>query len=238
MIKIIVSGEPEAINYVFNFNTETARADADAVKDALTVAISAFKTASSGANTPQPGAASSATIASTINSKPSMSDLLSASALKDDFKLQQSLLESDRDLRNTFHEAVMVSKSVTPAQFWSTRLHLLRAHAVEKNQQKGPYNVLATIKPTTIDGVSKMSLTREQISSIFELHPLVKIVYDENVPRISEDQFWSRFFLSRLFKMLKGERIDEKIDPTDNVFDKYLRRDDEGKSPKFLFGYR
>jgi transcription initiation factor TFIIH subunit 1 len=55
----------------------------------------------------------------------------------------------------------------------------------------------------------------------------VKTVYDENVPRVSEDQFWSRFFLSRLFKKLKGDKV-LPSDTTDNIFDRYLNRDDEG----------
>ncbi|KAI5846935.1 hypothetical protein BZA05DRAFT_405904 [Tricharina praecox] len=158
------------------------------------------------------------------------SDLWSEARLAEDMALQMSLLKSDSALSNTFKEAVM-SGSVTSEQFWSTRIHLLRAHALEKSQIRGPYNVLAAVRSTTVDGVARISLSREQIADIFSQHPLVKIVYDENVPRVSEDQFWSRFFLSRLFKKLKGDKL-LQTDPTDTLFDRYLNRDDEDNSRK------
>lgn len=93
--------------------------------------------------------------------------------------------------------------------------------------------MLASIKPKTEDNVVKVNLTRDQIHDIFNQHPVVKRVYDENVPKLSEDLFWSRFFLSRLFKKLKGERI-VPTDSYDEVLDPYLKLDDEGM---FLFSW-
>lgn len=197
------------------------------MKEALTASIQASKNVS-GPGTPVPGrpgtTAALAVASVTGASKPT--DLWNKSRLEMDAELQQSLLKSDPALSNTFTEAVL-SGAVTAQQFWSTRTHLLRGHAMERRQVRGPYNVLAAIKSTTVDNVSRMSLSREQIHDIFAQHPLVKTVYDENVPRVSEDQFWSRFFLSRLFKKLKGERI-IPTDPTDNIFDRYLNYEEEG----------
>jgi transcription initiation factor TFIIH subunit 1 len=85
----------------------------------------------------------------------------------------------------------------------------------------------------TVDNAIKLSISKEQIQLIFNLHPLVKRVYDENVPKLSEEAFWSRFFQSRLFKKLKGERISEN-DSTDNVLDKYLQYDDDAERAKRL----
>ncbi|EHA20695.1 hypothetical protein ASPNIDRAFT_195378 [Aspergillus niger ATCC 1015] len=116
-------------------------------------------------------------------------------------------------------------------QFWSTRLHLLRAHAIERSQTRGSYNVLSTLKPRVEDSVTKLNISKEQIQLIFNQHPLVKRVYDENVPKLSEQQFWSRFFQSRLFKKLRGERISE-TDPTDIILDKYLKADESGNLPR------
>lgn len=224
MIKIFTKGEGGE-SYVFGFTAATARAEADAMKDALGAAIQAHKV---GAQTPLgSGGASSAMMAlTTAGTTTGGSDLWSEARLAEDMALQMSLLKSDSALSNTFKEAVM-SGSVTSEQFWSTRIHLLRAHALEKSQIRGPYNVLAAVRSTTVDGVARISLSREQIADIFSQHPLVKIVYDENVPRVSEDQFWSRFFLSRLFKKLKGDKL-LQTDPTDTLFDRYLNRDDEG----------
>jgi transcription initiation factor TFIIH subunit 1 len=88
------------------------------------------------------------------------------------------------------------------------------------------------------DNVTRLNISKEQIQLIFTQHPLVKRVYDENVPKLSEQQFWSRFFQSRLFKKLRGERIGE-ADATDAILDKYLRdetadRNREANIPHFL----
>ena len=53
------------------------------------------------------------------------------------------------------------------AQFWSTRLHLLRAHAIEKAQKEGEYNVLPEIKHTSVLGEDgqyhkTLNVTKEQ----------------------------------------------------------------------------
>jgi transcription initiation factor TFIIH subunit 1 len=103
-------------------------------------------------------------------------------------------------------------------------LHLLRAHAIERAQTRGSYNVLSSLKPRVEENVTRLNISKEQISLIFSQHPLVKRVYDENVPKLSEQQFWSRFFQSRLFKKLRGERISDS-DATDAVLDKYLREE-------------
>ena len=61
---------------------------------------------------------------------------------------------------------------------------MLRAHSIERTQQRGPYNVFSVLKPKTQDGTTKVSLSAERIRDIFEQHPLVKRVYDENVPKV------------------------------------------------------
>jgi transcription initiation factor TFIIH subunit 1 len=61
---------------------------------------------------------------------------------------------------------------------------MLRAHAIERTQQRGPYNVLSVLKPKTQDGTTKVSLSADRIRDIFEQHPLIKRVYDENVPKV------------------------------------------------------
>ncbi|KAH0612359.1 uncharacterized protein H6S33_010411 [Morchella sextelata] len=224
MIKVFAKTLPDKDpeQYVFTFTSPppTARTEADAVKEALTTRIQDSKT-TSGPATPS-ASASTTTL-------PDPADW-SKSRLENDMALQQSLLKSNADLSKTFSEAVL-SNAVTATQFWSTRTHLLRAHAIEREQRRGPYNVLATIKPKTEDGVGKISISQDVIRDIFEQHPLVKSVYDENVPKISDTAFWMRFFMSRLFKKLKGEKP-LPTDGTDGIFDRYLYRDDEENSRK------
>ncbi|KAL2215808.1 RNA polymerase II transcription initiation protein [Thermoascus aurantiacus ATCC 26904] len=214
--------------YIFQFtNGANARAEADAIKDALSAAIQAAKAAQAAPAAAGEGGVSTAmAIASAVSSKNYWDD----SRLLADAELQQSLLKSDPNLQRMFMESLRtkpdsLTGSQFMTQFWSTRLHLLRAHAIEKAQTRGSYNVLSTIKPRVEDNVTKLNISKEQIQLIFNQHPLVKRVYDENVPKLSEQQFWSRFFQSRLFKKLRGERISE-TDPTDAILDKYLKVDE------------
>jgi transcription initiation factor TFIIH subunit 1 len=243
MLKIFVlppnnpSAAPE--QYIFSFTAgANARAEADAIKDALSAAIQAAKSAQA---TPTPAAASAEgggmsaamAMASAVSSAGSGKNWWDDDKrLGTDVELQQSLLKADANLQKMFMESLHTKPDTLSAgqfmsQFWSTRLHLLRAHAIERSQTRGSYNVLSTLKPRTEDNVTKMNISKEQIQLIFNQHPLVKRVYDENVPKLSESQFWSRFFQSRLFKKLRGERIADS-DATDAVLDKYLKADEQG----------
>ncbi|KAI9673212.1 MAG: RNA polymerase II transcription factor B subunit 1 [Caeruleum heppii] len=228
-----------AETHIFTFTSPTAaRVEADTIRDALSKSIQAAKTPSA-AGTPAPagGASAAMAIASSVASlPPGRGDWYDDAKLKSDVELQQSLLKSDPPLQKTFMESLRtkpetISNSQFMDQFWSSRLHLLRAHAIEKNQTKGAYNVLSTIKTKTEDSVTKLSISKEQIQLIFNQHPLVKRVYDENVPRLDESTFWVKFFQSRLFKKIKGERILES-DPLDPLLDIYLRLEDETERSK------
>ncbi|KAF4120968.1 transcription initiation factor TFIIH subunit 1 [Geosmithia morbida] len=163
--------------------------------------------------------------ASTVNSQAASIRWFDDNQLKNDIELQQSLMRKDKSLHRTYMEAMStkpdsISGAAFNSQFWSTRTNMLRSHAIETNQKKGAYNVLSTVKPRTVDGELKLSITIEQVQMIFSQHPLVKRIYNENVPKLSEAQFWSRFFLSRLSKKLRGERVADN-DPPDPLFDKY-----------------
>ncbi|OAX79613.1 hypothetical protein ACJ72_06065 [Emergomyces africanus] len=214
--------------YIFSFTSGTnARAEADAIKDALSAAIQTLKTGQVPTKEGAPAAMAIASALASAAGKPSWDD---DSRLIADAELQQSLLKADPALQRVFMEtlrtkAETVSSAQFVSQFWSTRVHLLRAHAIEKTQTRGSYNVLSTLKPRVEDNVTKLNISKEQIQLIFNQHPLVKKVYDENVPKLTEQQFWSRFFQSRLFKKLRGERVTE-ADASDPILDKYLRVDE------------
>ncbi|KAL4921768.1 hypothetical protein BDW62DRAFT_174441 [Aspergillus aurantiobrunneus] len=247
MLKVFVvppnnpSAAPETYTFAFTAGA-SARAEADAIKDALSAAIQAAK---SNQASPAPAAASgdgggmsaAMTMASAVSSAGTGKHWWDDDKrLKTDVELQQSLLKVDANLQKMFMESLHTKPETLSAgqfmsQFWSTRLHLLRAHAIERSQTRGSYNVLSTLKPRTEDNVTKLNISKEQIQLIFGQHPLVKRVYDENVPKLSESQFWSRFFQSRLFKKLRGERISES-DATDAILDKYLKADESGYLPR------
>ncbi|MCJ1474250.1 RNA polymerase II transcription factor B subunit 1 [Lambiella insularis] len=239
MLKIFAqpSGTAAAETHVFSFTSVTqARSEADALKDILSKSIQAAQTGTL-AHVAPGGVSSSAAmaIASAVSSTPGagrdINTLYDDDKLKSDNELQQSLIKANPSLSRTLVESLRtkpesISNSQLTSQFWSSRAHLLRAHAIERSQTRGAYNVLSTIKPRTEENTIKLSISKEQIQLIFTQHELVKRAYDENVPKLSEEIFWSRFFQSRLFKKLKGERILE-ADPTDVVLDKYLSLDED-----------
>ncbi|PSS25008.1 hypothetical protein M430DRAFT_47545 [Amorphotheca resinae ATCC 22711] len=230
----------EPVTHLFHFNSPAnPRGEANAIKDVLTNLISAAKAAD--ASVPRANGAAPASAAMAIASavKSGTNRWYDDAQLKTDIELQQSLMKKDPALHRTYMEARRtkpdtISDSQFNSQFWSTRTNILRAHAVETHQKRGAYNVLSAVKPRQVDGELKMNISAEQVQLIFSQHPLVKRVYDENVPKLNEMEFWSRFFLSRLFKKLKGERITE-ADSTDPTFDRYLdASNDDGLSKRLL----
>ncbi|KAK0759872.1 hypothetical protein N5P37_008064 [Trichoderma harzianum] len=239
MLKIFEKSEnaSDPITYLFHFNTPEAKAEAQSVKDLLSrlladlrngdANVSKLVTATSTPVANGEGTGSSATLVSSggANAQAVPPKWFDDSQLKMNIELQQSLMKKDRSLHETYVSAMSTKPdSMTTAafnsQFWSMRINLLRAHAIETNQKKGAYNVLSTVKPRTVDGELKLNISVEQVQMIFAQHPLLKRIYNENVPRLTEAEFWSRFFLSKLAKKLKGERVTDN-DPADAIFDKY-----------------
>ena len=225
----------ESASYLFQFTSPTeARTEANAIRDTLSALISGAKindpnmpgpagASRSGVNGSGPSAAMS--FAGAANAKPAAPRWFDDSSLGVDIELQRSLMDKDPDLNQTYADArankpSSISDAAFNAQFWSTRIGLLRAHAIELNQKKGMYNVLSTVKPRLDNGELKLNINVEQVQMIFQQHPLVKRIYNENVPKLSEGEFWSQFFLSRLYKRLRGERVTEN-DDTNPIFDKY-----------------
>lgn len=249
MLKIFekTAGVEEPTAYLFNFNsTVDPRGEANAIKELLSRLLADLR--SNDPNVPRPNASAAAgtsatasgagsgsgsmAFASAANAKPPSARIFDDGQLKSDIALQQSLMKADRNLHEMYMEARAtkpdtMSDATFNAQFWSTRLNLLRAHAIETGQKKGPYNILSVAKPVSETSADpnqpdrqKLSITVEQVQLILNQHPLVKRIYNENVPPLTENEFWERFFLSKLVKKLRGERPAGNEQP-DKVFDRY-----------------
>ncbi|KAL1591731.1 RNA polymerase II transcription factor B subunit 1 [Paraconiothyrium brasiliense] len=241
-IKIVVQQPDQTDNHTFTFTSATARDDQQSITAVLRKCIEDAKAKAAApiaipaAATPTPvsdngGASAAMTMAQTLvgtPKEPKEEDSYDNAKLLGDIALQRSLLNSNPALRHRFDQALRdkpdtISIIQFSNQFWATRVHLLRSHAVENTQGAGTYNVLSVVKPyLDKEGKVKLDVSKEQIVLIFAQHPLVKKVYNENVPPLSEGEFWSRFFHSRLLKKLRGERIKENVDPIDPKLDKYL----------------
>lgn len=255
-LKVVVGDS----SYVFTFNhKDNARKEQESTTDVLRNIIAANKAkdanhlatpaaAASASGTPGPanasgpedsGASASMAIAKALSSTKADEGWYDDSKLKSDITLQRSLLESNRTLQERFNEALIqkpetVSIAQFTGQFWSARLHLLRAHAIEKAQKQGEYNVLPeikfVIKRAEKEGEAdtrQLQISKEQIHLIFKQYPIVKEAYNDHVPPLSQAEFWTRFFGSRLLKKLKGEKIMQN-DTRDNKLDAYLDRQPSG----------
>lgn len=232
------SPNAESSSYLFQFNSPAdARAECNAIRDILTTLMprdpNAPKPAGEAAPKPDAnGSADSASMsfANAVNApKAAVMRWFDDEMLLGDGELHQSLMKRDESLSQTYTDAraakpEFISDAAFDKQFWSTRIGLLRAHAIELNQKKGQYNVLSTIKPRVENDELKLSINVDQVQLIFQQHPVVKRVYNENVPKLNDAQFWSQFFLSRLYKKLRGERITDN-DDTNPIFDRYLDAD-------------
>lgn len=227
MLKIFATepGQAEPAAHTFTFTSASdARGEANALRDAISAAMSK---ASQNAVTRSAGAQSAAmTIAAAISGGRG-NNWEDDDKLVADVRLQQALLKDNPELHKTFMEARNLkpeSLSLTQftKQFWASRVHLLRAHALSQSQSKGLYNVFSEIKRA--DGGKSLNLTSEHIRAIFEQYPIMRIVYDEVVPRkIKEEQeFWSRFFQSQLYSTLRGLKVDRRLEAKDAVLDMYL----------------
>jgi transcription initiation factor TFIIH subunit 1 len=250
-LKVVVSpaGAAAPENHVFSFTSAAARAEQEAITDILRNAIAAIKSAepprpattpaiAQDASAPSAGVAMAQAASSTVKTNESWYD---DTHLITDIELQRSLLEASPALRQRFNESLRdrpetITITQFSTQFWSTRLHLLRAHAIEKAQNQGDYNVLPEIKFTRVASEKEgeadsltLRLAGPQIKLIFKQYPIVRQAYNENVPPTDSNTFWSRFFMSRLLKKLKGEKITD-ADAPDPMFDKYLGYQEKGPS--------
>lgn len=240
MLKIFVKdpntgGDP--VPYTFHFNSpDDPRAEANVIKDILSRLITEVRNTDLSVPKPATPVPTNGAPVNAPDPKATAAYLFDDNHLKLDIELQQALLRKDGELHKTYMDARAtkpdsIGDAAFNNQFWSTRTNLLRAFAIDVNQKRGSYNILPTFKTKTIQDAEtgqervELNLHQAEILQIFNQHPIVKRAYNENVPKLNDGEFWSRFFLSRLCKQLKGERVSD-TDRRDPVFDKYDASED------------
>lgn len=246
MLQIIykLDDQEEPTKMKLHFNN---RPTMNNIKDALQTIVARSRTRVEGSLTPTPLTEVSSRLgssagtpgtnesgastpgASSISSAFNLShDQLTDASLLKNFDLQQKLLLEDKDLRNTFTKSVMQFK-LSPTMFWSSRINQLRTFALTISQHRGPYNVLSTIKPVaTSDNQVNVNVTRSTINEIFDIYPIIKKAFTDLVPqKLLEGEFWSRFFNSKLFRRLRGDKIGLYSGRGDVILDKYLYIDED-----------
>ncbi|KAL5115866.1 RNA polymerase II transcription factor B subunit 1 [Pleosporales sp. CAS-2024a] len=235
-IKIVVPDTaPQPGNYMLTFTSPAARDDQQTITGLLRKWIEAAKAQQAPVPAPSAtngeGASAAMAMAQTVAAAAKGNDESYDDAkLLADLDLQMSLLNTNPALRQRFDRALAekpdsVSLIHFSNQFWATRVHMLRSHAIERSQETGTYNVISVIKTVPVNGEQKLNITQEQIALVFRQHPIVQKAFNENVPPLTAEGFFERFYHSRLMKKLKGERIREQ-DVLDPKLDKYLQYDE------------
>ncbi|CCM01145.1 uncharacterized protein FIBRA_03193 [Fibroporia radiculosa] len=131
-----------------------------------------------------------------------------------------------------------MSSQITENEFWEGREHLILAQAAAESQKRGKPGQLVDPRPQTVDGEIKIIITPQLVHDIFEEYPVVAKAYNDNVPnKLSEAEFWKRYFQSKLFNAHRASirsSATQHVVQDDPIFDKYLEKDDDELEPRRL----
>ncbi|MBW0507291.1 hypothetical protein O181_047006 [Austropuccinia psidii MF-1] len=150
-----------------------------------------------------------------------------------DWRLKKCVLQNDPQLRQ-LHKEMVIAGQISEGEFWEGREELLYHEARLKSQKRGRSAQMVDPCPETTDGGEiTISITPQMIRDIFEQYPVVQKVYNENVPPLTDQTFWTRYFRSKLFNRHRSSaRQSGDAVKDDAIFDKYLDDDDDGIEPK------
>jgi transcription initiation factor TFIIH subunit 1 len=130
-----------------------------------------------------------------------------------------------------------MSGQITEAEFWEGREHLLLAQTASESQKRGRPGQLVDPRPEAVEGGEvKIVITPQLVHDIFEEYPVVAKAYSDNVPnKLSEADFWKRYFQSKLFNAHRASirsSAAQHVVKDDKIFDKYLEKDDDELEPR------
>ncbi|KAF8124951.1 hypothetical protein EV363DRAFT_1353200 [Boletus edulis] len=154
------------------------------------------------------------------------------------FRLRKRVLFANPELL-ALHKELVMGGQITEAEFWDGREHLLLAEAATENQKRGRPGQLVDPRPQTVDGGEvKIVITPQLVHDIFDEFPVVAKAYNDNVPnKLSEAEFWKRYFQSKLFNAHRASirsSATQHVVKEDPIFDKYLEKDDDELEPRRL----
>ncbi|KAI8353740.1 hypothetical protein B0O80DRAFT_62165 [Mortierella sp. GBAus27b] len=143
-----------------------------------------------------------------------------------ELKARFELLKQNKELA-MLHKEMVMGKHVSEEEFWETRKHLLRNKSAMDQQQKGQSSAWLDLKPETGESNDvKYVMTPQVIHSVCQQYPSIKRAYDAFVPdKLSEAEFWKRYFQSRFFHRSRSGR--GANEPDDDIFDRALEEDEE-----------
>ncbi|KAI0775657.1 hypothetical protein BD413DRAFT_530381 [Trametes elegans] len=154
-----------------------------------------------------------------------------------DFQLRKKVLLSTPELAQLHRELVM-GGHISESEFWEGREHLLLAQAAMEGQKKGRSGEIVNPRVTLVDGEVRFRITPQLVHDIFEEFPVVAKAYNDNVPnKLSEEEFWDRYFSSKLFNAHRASirsSAAQHVVQDDAILDKYLEKEDDELEPRRL----
>ncbi|KAK0225922.1 hypothetical protein IW262DRAFT_1267984 [Armillaria fumosa] len=258
-MKLALVGDDTGHNFTFTSPQPVALNEREKFKTELTTIIGKNKGAPDGTSrlpvsaftlstsTPVANASSSKLLAS--SSKPSTSRAASVSSSENratpilagsdpaqDFRLRKTILLGNPEL-GTLHRELVIGGQITEAEFWEGREHLVLAQAAAESQRKGKPGQLVDPRPETVEGGEvKIRITPQLVHDIFDEYPVVAKAYSDTIPeKLSEEQFWKRYFQSKLFNAHRASirsSATQHVVKADPIFDKYLEKDDDELEPR------
>ncbi|KAK4054681.1 RNA polymerase II transcription factor B subunit 1 [Microbotryomycetes sp. JL221] len=153
-----------------------------------------------------------------------------------DIQLRRLVLQADPGLKQLYTDLV-IGRQISDQEFWQGREDLLEAARAVENQMKGKSAAMVDLRPETDEkGDVTVKITPQLIADIFAEYPMVLRAYNDNVPDpLDEQQFWTRYFQSKLFNRNRtANRAAVANVKDDPIFDRYLGEEDDDLEPKNL----
>ncbi|KAH7929824.1 hypothetical protein BV22DRAFT_1056017 [Leucogyrophana mollusca] len=254
-LKLGLVNDDAGHNFTFTSPQAVAYSERETFKMELTTIISRNRSGTSASATPRAPITAAASLtplkaatpttvpasrASTSRAPSVSSDgrtpILQGTDAASDFRLRKKVLLSNPELAS-LHRDLVMGGQITEAEFWEGREHLLLAEAAAESQKRGRPGQLVDPRPQTVEGGEvKIVITPQLVHDIFEEFPVVAKAYNDNVPnKLSEAEFWKRYFQSKLFNAHRASirsTATQHVVKDDPIFDKYLEKVDDDLEPR------
>ncbi|KAK7472733.1 RNA polymerase II transcription factor B subunit 1 [Stygiomarasmius scandens] len=251
-LKLGLFSDDNGHNFTFISPQAVAYSEREKFKKELTTIIGRNRTAAENAakppvtalnasnlSTPKPTTVppsrASSSRAASVTSDTGISPIIPGNDPASDFRLRKTVLLNNPDLAS-LHRELVIGGQITESEFWEGREHLLYAQVASEQQRKGKPGQLVDPRPETVEGETKIRITPQLVHDIFDEYPVVAKAYNDNVPnKLSEAEFWKRYFQSKLFNAHRASirsSATQHVVKEDPIFDKYLEKDDDELEPR------